>query len=133
MIARGLPLAGLLFALGAGTAVADEPFGAGETAATSSQPLRTLVEPSRTVDADERAETGSGPGEVPERESAHEPEDYLTPAPPQGWNRPEAEDTDGDRRRYEAGEMGVGRQSGEPAGNALADPAGRTSVPVGDE
>lgn len=171
MKSRAVPLAGLLLALGAGTAAADgqqpgpppvvgQQFGVGETAATSSQPVPTLVDPSRavTIDTDSpgvkpqagnrdgdanrnrpqatnraEGENESAPRTGPDYESAYEPQDYLTPKPPPGWNRPEAEDTDGDTRTYERGEMGVGRQYGEPAGNALADPAGRTTVPVDRE
>lgn len=159
MTLRAIPLAGLLLALGAGSAagqqsgppaVVGQQFGPGETAATSSQPVTTLTEPSRTVTVEpgngepapqaRNPTTNRAEGEAegvprtgPDYESAYEPQDYLTPKPPPGWDRPDATETDGDTRTYERGEMGVGRQFGGPAGNALATPAGRTTVPIDGE
>nr|WP_295838740.1 hypothetical protein [uncultured Azospirillum sp.] len=48
--------------------------------------------------------------------------DALLPAPPPGWQRPDASQTGGPGAELEAGEMGVGHKSGPPAGNVLVTP-----------
>lgn len=48
--------------------------------------------------------------------------DALLPPPPPGWQRPDASQTGGPGDGLEAGEMGIGRQSGPPAGNILVTP-----------
>lgn len=60
----------------------------------------------------------AGQGAGPETEKG----DALLPAPPPGWQRPDASQTGGPGEGLEAGEMGIGRQSGPPAGNVLVTP-----------
>lgn len=59
--------------------------------------------------------------------------DALLPAPPPGWQRPDASQTGGPGEGLEAGEMGIGRQSGPPAGNILVTPNNAAAAANHDE